>query len=101
MNVVYTASAKQDLEQAFNWYENQLLGLGKQFLHQVEQVIKRMVHFPEIYPCVYQFESQCFRRAILKQFPYVMFYTIELDEIVIHAVFDSRQFPNRYFMKEE
>ena len=101
MKVVYTAKAQQDLEQAFNWYEHQLSGLGRQFLHQVEQVIKRMAQFPEMYPCVYQFESQCFRRAVLKQFPFVLFYTVESSEIVIHAIFDCRQSPSHYFMEEE
>ncbi|HCH33603.1 MAG TPA: hypothetical protein DE045_11725 [Oceanospirillaceae bacterium] len=36
-----------------------------------------------------------YRRALIKRFPYGIFYTIEPNQIVIHAVFPNRQKPNK------
>jgi len=34
-----------------------------------------------------------FRRCTIRRFPFSIFYTIEEDIIVIHAIFDNRQDP--------
>jgi len=37
-----------------------------------------------------------FRRALLRKFPFSVFYTIEKDDIILHAVFDNRQSPLKH-----
>lgn len=36
-----------------------------------------------------------FRRALVRRFPFSVFYTIEDKEIVVHAIFDNRQDPEK------
>lgn len=91
MKVVYTERARKDLEIAFAWYEKQNPGLGLEFLDSVEFTIKSIEHRPHLYAINH---SQ-FRRALLRRFPFAIFYTLEQHSIVIHAVFDCRQDPEK------
>ncbi len=87
MKLRYTSKAMVDLESALTWYENQRKGLGLDFLESISKSIFEISSFPEMYPVCYS----VFRRNITKKFPFLIFYTIEPDEIVIHAIFDNRK----------
>ncbi len=89
MILAYTPRAKQDVEEAFLWYKKQQKGLGNDFLACMENTLKDIMDFPEIYPVCYK----KFRRALLHKFPFAVFYTIERHNIVIHAVFNQHQSP--------
>lgn len=91
MRVRYTERAKDDLQIAFQWYESQLRGLGLEFLNCVEAVIKTIQDMPKLYAK----HHADFRRALVRRFPFSIFYTIEKEEIVLHAIFDNRQDPAR------
>lgn len=91
MNLRYTEQAKQDLTSAFGWYESQQKGLGFAFLDNVETAIQNLRKFPKMYEMVYA----NYRRCVIRRFPFSIFYTIELNEVVIHAVFDNRQDPTK------
>jgi len=91
MNVVYTTKAKRDLRLAFLWYEEQRAGLGMDFLDCIEVAIESIARMPEMY--VKHHEN--FRRALIRRFPFSIFYTIEQATVVVHAIFDNRQNPAR------
>ncbi|MCP5061249.1 MAG: type II toxin-antitoxin system RelE/ParE family toxin [Ignavibacteriae bacterium] len=89
MNISYTDRAKDDVEIAFSWYENQKSGLGFDFLNSIEVSLNNISKFPKLYNNCYK----NFRRSLIKKFPFAIFYTIEDSEIIIHSVFDNRQDP--------
>ncbi len=91
MRLRYTEQAKTDLNIAFAWYEQQRRGLGFEFLDCVEAVIETIQSMPE----VYAYHHDHFRRALIRRFPFSIFYTVEKHELVLHAIFDNRQDPNR------
>ena len=91
MRVHYTQRARDDLDTAFEWYEKQRRGLGFEFLDCIEEAVKRIIAFPELYKVSYS----NFRRCVIRRFPFSIFYTIEADGIVIHSVFDNRQDPEK------
>lgn len=91
MNLRYTSKAKKDLEQAFAWYQNQSTGLGVEFLGCVETSLANIIQAPELYAVCYL----NYRRAVLQRFPFSIFYTIEKTEIIVHAIFDNRQDPEK------
>ena len=91
MKLRYTNKSKEGLEIAIAWYEKQRRGLGFEFLDCIEVAIKSIVERPELYQIYY---SQ-FRGCIVRRFPFVIFYTIENNEIIVHSVFDSRQDPQK------
>lgn len=91
MMLRYTHRSKDDLDIAMAWYERQRRGLGFEFLDCVEVAIKSIAQSPELYRKYY---SQ-FRGCLVRRFPFIIFYTIEDDEIIVHSIFDCRQDPRK------
>ncbi|MFA6011336.1 MAG: type II toxin-antitoxin system RelE/ParE family toxin [Desulfobacteraceae bacterium] len=91
MKLYYTDRAKDDIELAFSWYEQQQRELGLEFICCMEDALKRIMEYPEIYPVRYA----CFRGCPLKRFPFSIFYSIENNNIIVHSVFDNRQNPEK------
>ncbi len=89
MKLRYTDRAKEELDIAFGWYEGQRRRLGFEFLDCVEATIEAILQMPKMYTR----HHHNFRRALIRRFPFAVFYTIEENEIVVHAIFDNRQDP--------
>jgi plasmid stabilization system protein ParE len=77
---------------AFAWYEQQDLGLGLEFLRCVEATVVSIQRHPLMYPVMFG----DYRRALVRRFPYVIFYLIEPERIVVHAVFHCSQDPDKW-----
>ncbi len=82
MKLRYTDRTLLDPEIAFDWYESQFPGLGLEFLDCIEEKIKKIQNLPKAYPV----HHENFRRALVRKFPFSIFYTIEEQVIVLHAV---------------
>jgi toxin ParE1/3/4 len=91
MKIRHTRRSLEDISISIEWYEKQLQGLGLDFLECVEDALKRISNNPNIYA---QHHKQ-FRRILLRKFPFSVFFSIEPNEIVIHAVFDNRKNPEK------
>ena len=91
MNLLYTRHAQIDIDVAMSWYENQRKGLGFEFLDSIEESVNRIIANPESYPI----KHKRFHSALARRFPFTLFYTIEKNGIVVHAVFDNRQDPDK------
>jgi len=91
MNLRYTDRSIDDLEIAFQWYETQRRRLGFEFLDCVEASNETIQKMPELFAK----HHEHFRRALVRRFPFSVFYTIEDKEIVVHAIFDNRQDPEK------
>jgi toxin ParE1/3/4 len=90
MNLVYTERALADIDLAIEWYEGQRKGLGQYFLDCVEVGILQIAKAPEIYGIKYT----NVRATPIRRFPYTIFYVVELEKIVVHAVFHNRLDPS-------
>lgn len=84
--------ARQDVAEAFAWYENQSLGLGMDFLRCLEATISFIQRHPGMYPAVFG----DYRRALVRRFPYAIFYELESTRIVVYAVFHCSQDPGKW-----
>ncbi len=91
MKLRYTSRARNDIEIAFAWYEEQRYGLGLEFLDCAEAAIETIIQMPKLYGR----HHANFRRVLVRRFPFSIFYTLEKEEIIVHAVFDNRQDPKR------
>ena len=85
----YTERAQIDIDIAIGWYEKQRKGLGMDFLACVNAVSRHILGNPSLYPLKYK----TFRCAVIRRFPFTVFYTVGENEIIVHAVFDNRQDP--------
>ena len=90
--IVVRSVAEKDITDIVIWYEKQLQGLGNRFLTSLDATLNSIHRNPKIYPKVYK----DFRRALLPRFPYAIFYTIELNEIVVFAVFHGKREPKSW-----
>jgi plasmid stabilization system protein ParE len=85
--LVLRTEARQDLEQAVAWYEVQLPDLGRQFRVEVYRTFDNVIARPELYPK----SRVATRKAVLRRFPYLIFYLVETNRIVVVAVFHAKR----------
>src|SRR3970040_1344617 len=74
--------AEHDVEAAYAWYDEQRLGLGREFLKELDVVYQRLTEFPLIYAEIYR----GLRRARLRRFPVGVFYLVTEAEVRVLAV---------------
>ena len=88
--VIFTQTARAELIDAQDWYENEASGLGRHFRAAVNAVIQRMSTNPRQFPVVYK----SIRRALLRRFPYALMFVIEADEtLTVIACFHGSRDP--------
>ena len=81
--------ADVDVEAAFEWYENERPGLGLEFLDELRATYNRIADGP----LKYQELRGSIRRALLRRFPYAVYFAIEGDVVVVVAVLRARRDP--------
>lgn len=89
---IFRPAAAADVEDAYRWYEAQQPGLGEEFLAAVRAILESMVANPERVPVVHRQT----RRALLRRFPYGLYYRIVDDQIVVLACMHGRRNPRRW-----
>ena len=80
-------SAEADIQQAFEHYNDQMEGLGEEFLKYLELSFSQIKHFPESAPLF----ASSHRKKIIEKYPYGIFYTIYPTRIVVSGIMDLRQ----------
>jgi plasmid stabilization system protein ParE len=87
--VVIRPEAETDLAAARDWYEDRMAGLGAEFGREVDLVLsaaaERALGFPVIHRDV--------RRALIKRFPYGVFFVASEDLVVVLAVLHQARDP--------
>jgi|SRR6516225_5101213 plasmid stabilization system protein ParE len=88
-NYVLYRKAGDDLERIINWYEQQSPGLSIYFLEDVEESLNKVLANPYSYKLV----TTEVRRCLMKRFPYVIYYVLDRNMIVVLRVRGKRQRP--------
>lgn len=88
-NVVVAPEAGEDIDLAYQWYENQRPGLGRQFLDRFRACVKTISHAPELHEMV----ASNYRRALMRKFPYAVFYSFADDTVTIYGVIHTARDP--------
>ncbi len=92
MNIRFVSAAYEELNDAINYYDHQLPGLGFRFYQEVSSSIEIIKLLPDAWTKV----SQKTRRCILKSFPFAILYVIEGKEIIITAIAQFHRNPEHY-----
>jgi plasmid stabilization system protein ParE len=87
--LVFRPEVREELDEAYNWYQSQQTGLGDEFLDGVDEMLNRIWKMPESYAVVY-FDV---RRAVVRRFPYAIYYRIVSSRVIVTAIFHSRRDP--------
>ena len=78
-----TTAAEEDLNSAFNWYESKRIGLGHDFLLQIDSCFRLI----EREPFLFMKQYKDARFYLLKRFPYKVWYYVENKNVIVLAVF--------------
>jgi plasmid stabilization system protein ParE len=90
--ITFTSEAEDDSYQGYAWYESRRIGLGREFITAVDACLQLISRNPKLYQTIYK----DYRRAVVRRFPFSIIYEETDSEVIIFAIFDSRQEPNRW-----
>jgi plasmid stabilization system protein ParE len=74
---------------AFEWYEKEQTGLGREFLDELRAAYKRMTDGP----LKYQHLRAGIRRTLLHRFPYAVYFAVEDSVVIVIAVLHASRDP--------
>ena len=87
--VVFRRQARREFDEAADWYAQRRVGLGSRLVAAVQDVLTTAATNPKPYPEVFA----DVREAVVKGFPYCVYYREERGQIVVLAVFHAARDP--------
>jgi len=85
------AQAQTDLLEAVEWYQEQAR-LGSAFHDEFAALLKVLCETPTLFA-----EYGDIRRALLRRFPYAVYYEFTSSRLVIHAILHMKRKPTRRY----
>ena len=92
MNIILVPPADKELDDAINYYNEEIPGLGEVFY---EEFI-RAADLVSLFPSAWRKVGDNTRRAKIKKFPYLILYVVEKDCILITCVAHQHRDPRYY-----
>lgn len=89
---VIAPEAALDISDAYGWYESHRPGLGEEFLGCIDACIQRLQRTPRMFPKVHE----DYRRALVRRFPYAVFYESTDTMVTVYCVFHTSRDPNKW-----
>ena len=89
VRIGFRPEAESELTEARDWYRERGLGLGDEFLRAVDSCLVTIQQSPASHPVVYR----DIRRALLRRFPYGIFYLFEGNAVTVLACFHAKRNP--------
>lgn len=93
--LIVAPEAEQDIAEAYGWYEERRVGLGEEFLSCVDACIEAARRTPKIYAVIHE----NYRRALVRRFPYAVFYELVEGTVTIYCVFHTSQDPEKWIQR--
>ena len=89
VRIIYKAAAEAEIEEAYIAYETIRRGLGVEFLDELRRVETHL----HANPALYQRVEGDVRRAVLRRFPYGVFYVVDGEQVNVLGCLDLRRDP--------
>jgi plasmid stabilization system protein ParE len=89
IELILLLQADLDIQSAFDRYEDFQEGRGGVFVRQLDAALTLLRVHPEIAP-VY---GGPYRRLLVRDFPYGIFYQVQPARVIVAAIIDLRQDP--------
>lgn len=97
MKIAFLSAAQAELDEAFSWYEEQAVGLGYEFLDELDQTLRLIATFPESHPLV----DIKLRRCLVNRFPYGVFYGLIDNTITVVAIAHLKRKPSYWIDRKK
>ncbi len=88
-SVRYKRAAAAEVEAAIGWYCRPEIDQAPSFIKELERTEAHLRTLPALYQ---QVEGEI-RRAVLRRFPYSLFFVIERNEVIVLACMHQHQRP--------
>ena len=101
MNLRVLFAAEEEATRAACWYEDQLPGLGDEFLVEIKFILEKIEKSPQQFGLLETLKSnRDIRRHVLRRFPFMVIYEICEKEIVVLAVAHTSRKPNYWKQRQ-
>ena len=87
--IVLRDEAQAEFDEAFDWYDAQRVGLGPAFAAEIQRVFDHIAINPRIHGVV----LADIRKAVVRRFPFCVFYRPHVDRVEVLAVFHTSRDP--------
>ena len=91
-DLVVAPEAEQDVAEAYAWYEDRRVGLGEELLGCIDACVAGVCRSPGSWAVVQ--ENYC--RALVRRFPYAVFYEHQGDTVTIYGVLHTSRDPQKW-----
>ena len=92
MKIEFLKEAQFELDETIEYYNNEVDGLGNEFLQEVLNAIERIAEFPEAWHPL----SKNTRRCQTRRFPFGLIYTSLGNSLLIISVSNLHRKPNHW-----
>lgn len=92
VKLIIAPEALNDVDEAYCWYEDRRPGLGEEFLGCVDACIQGICRMPDRNPVIHEE----YRRALVRRFPYAVFYEYTADMVTVYSIFHTSQDPRKW-----
>ncbi len=86
LSVIFRRVARNEFDDAADWYEQRLAGLGAAFTAAIQQTLDQIIAQPDFYPTVFR----DVREALVSNYPYCIYYRDETSRDPVCLSHSSR-----------
>ncbi len=97
MDIVFSEGAREEILQAYEYYEEQVSGLGEDFVDAIARAAGFVKRFPEVSRLI----AYPYRRYLMPRFPYGLIYLVGEERITVLAVAHLMRKPNYWLGRDE
>ena len=97
--LIIKQEAHLDTIDAYNYYEENQLGLGEKFLLSLQKRYEDLIKHPNNYSFINEDETLKLRDVLLDTFPYLVVFEIIKDEVIVYAIHNTHKHPNKKIRK--
>lgn len=85
----FRKAARLEYDEAALWYESQKIGLGSEFVEEIERALLAACEAPQRFSVV----LQDVRRVRVRRFPYFVYFRVRDNRLIVLSVFHVRRNP--------
>ncbi len=89
LNLIFHPDIEHEVKASYEWYQKQAVGLGDDYLNELEKAYQAIVELPDTWP---KFQNNL-RRFLLSKFPFSVIYQFNQETIFIVAVMHNSRKP--------
>ena len=94
-HIVLTPFAHKEEQKAYNWYEEQRVGLGNELLNELENAYYKISSNPHHYGFID--DKKQLRDFLVHRFPYLIVYRINGNTVEVIAVHHAKKHPSKKY----